>query len=115
MKIWDRIVEGVTRLANGASFGSLLALTPPPADDGAHPGLRQIAFTIGVIALGAKMAGVDGEVSENEVAAFRDFFHVPSGEERNVERFFNLAKRDVAGFETYARHLAGLFPAPPQS
>jgi DnaJ like chaperone protein len=109
MKIWDRIVEGVTRLANGESFGSLLGLTAPPADDGAHPGLRQIAFTIGVIALGAKMAGVDGEVSENEVAAFRDFFQVPPGEERNVERFFNLAKRDVAGFETYARQLAALF------
>ena len=114
MKIWDRIVEGVTRLANGESFGSLLGLTSPPADDGAHPGLRQIAFTIGVIALGAKMAGVDGEVSESEAAAFRDFFHVPPGEERNVERFFNLAKRDVAGFETYARQLAALFPDAPE-
>ena len=114
MEIWDKIVEGVTRLANGESFGSLLGLTSPPADDGAHPGLRQIAFTIGVIALGAKMAGVDGEVSENEVAAFRDFFQVPPGEERNVERFFNLAKRDVAGFETYARQLAALFPDAPE-
>ena len=98
MKIWDKIVEGVTRLANGESFGSLLGLTSPPADDGAHPGLRQIAFTIGVIALGAKMARADGEVSEIEAAAFRDFFQVPPGEERNVERFFNLAKRDVCGF-----------------
>jgi DnaJ like chaperone protein len=114
MKIWDRIVEGVTRLANGESFGSLLGLSLPPADDGAHPGLRQIAFTIGVIALGAKMAGVDGEVSEREVTAFRDFFHVPPGEERNVERFFNLAKRDVAGFDTYARQLAALFPDAPE-
>src|ERR1041384_7574782 len=114
MKIWDTIVEGVTRLANGESFGSLLGLTSPPADDGTHPGLRQIAFTIGVIALGAKMAGVDGEVSENEVTAFRDFFHVPPGEEPNVERFFNLAKRDVAGFETYARQLAALFPDAPE-
>jgi DnaJ like chaperone protein len=113
MKIWDKIVEGVTRLANGESFGSLLGLTSP-ADDGAHPGLRQIAFTIGVIALGAKMARVDGEVSETEVAAFRDFFQVPPGEERNVERFFNLAKRDIAGFETYARQLASLFPDAPE-
>ena len=114
MKIWDRIVEGAARLASGEALGSLLGVTPPPADDGAHPGLRQIAFTIGVIALGAKIAGADGEVSENEVAAFRDFFHVPPGEERNVERFFNLAKRDVAGFETYAQQLAGLFPDAPE-
>ena len=101
-------------MANGESFGSLLGLTSPPADDGAHPGLRQIAFTIGVIALGAKMARADGEVSEIEAAAFRDFFQVPPGEERNVERFFNLAKRDVAGFETYARQLAALFPDAPE-
>jgi DnaJ like chaperone protein len=113
MKIWDRIVDGATRLANGETLGSLLGLTPT-ADDGAHPGLRQIAFTIGVIALGAKMAGADGEVEESEVEAFRDFFQVPPGEERNVERFFNLAKRDVAGFETYAQQLAGLFPDAPE-
>ena len=42
MKIWDRIVEGATRLANGEPIGSLLGPVSPPADDGAHPGLRQI-------------------------------------------------------------------------
>jgi DnaJ like chaperone protein len=114
MKIWDRIVDGAARLASGETLGSLLAPMSPPADDGEHPGLRQIAFTIGVIALGAKMAGADGEVSEIEAAAFRDFFRVPPGEERNVERFFNLAKRDVAGFETYAQQLASLFPDAPE-
>ena len=113
MKIWDRIVDGATRLANGETLGSLLGLTSA-ADDGTHPGLRQIAFTIGVIALGAKMAGADGEVSESEVEAFRAFFQVPPGEERNVERFFNLAKRDVSGFETYAQQLAALFPDAPE-
>jgi DnaJ like chaperone protein len=114
MKIWDRIVEGAARLANGESLASLLGFTSPPADDGAHPGLRQMAFTIGVIALGAKIAGADGEVSDAEVEAFRNFFRVPPGQERNVERFFNLAKRDVAGFETYARQLAALFPDAPE-
>lgn len=114
MKIWDKIVEGATRLALGEPIGMLLGLTSPPADDGAHPGLRQIGFTIGVIALGAKMAGADGQVSDAELKAFRDFFQVPPGEEKNVERFFNLAKRDVAGFESYARQLAALFPDAPE-
>ena len=113
MTIWERIVDGATRLANGESIGSLLGLSAPPAD-GVHPGLRQIGFTVGVIALGAKMAGADGTVSEAEIQAFRDFFHVPAGEERNVERFFNLAKRDIAGFESYARQVAGLFPDAPE-
>jgi DnaJ like chaperone protein len=114
MKIWERMVDAATRLASSEPIGSLLGLTSLPASEGAHPGLRQIGFTIGVIALGAKMAGADGEVSEAEVQAFRDFFQVPPGEEKNVERFFNLAKRDVAGFETYARQLAGLFPDAPE-
>jgi len=113
MRIWEKIVDGVTRLAQGESIGSLLGLAATPAD-GVHPGLRQVGFTIGVIALGAKMASADGHVSDREVEAFRDFFQVPPGEEKNVERFFDLAKRDVAGFETYARQLAALFPDAPE-
>jgi len=110
MRIWDKIVEGM----NGLGIAELLGLSSPPADDGGHPGLRQIGFTIGVIALGAKMARVDGEVSEVERAAFRDFFEVPPGEEANVERFFDLARRDAGGFETYARQVAALFPDAPE-
>jgi DnaJ like chaperone protein len=110
MRIWDKIVEGM----NSLGIAELLGLSSPPADDGGHPGLRQIGFTIGVIALGAKMARVDGQVSEVERAAFRDFFDVPPGEEANVERFFDLAKRDAGGFETYARQVAALFPDAPE-
>lgn len=110
MKVWDRIVEGM----NGLGIAELLGLSSPPADGGGHPGLRQIGFTIGVIALGAKMARVDGDVSETEVAAFRAFFQVPPGEEANVQRFFDLAKRDAGGFETYARQVAALFPDAPE-
>ena len=110
MRIWDKIVEGM----NGLGIAELLGLSSPPADDGGHPGLRQIGFTIGVIALGAKMARVDGSVSDVEVAAFRDFFQVPAGEEANVQRFFDQAKRDASGFEVYARQVAALFPDAPE-
>jgi DnaJ like chaperone protein len=110
MRIWDKIVEGM----NGLGIAELLGLSSPPVDDGGHPGLRQIGFTIGVIALGAKMARVDGSVSDVEVAAFRDFFQVPAGEEANVQRFFDQAKRDASGFEVYARQVAALFPDAPE-
>jgi len=110
MKIWEKIVESM----NSLGIAGVLGLTTPPTDDGTHPGLREIGFTVGVIALGAKMARVDGVVSDAEVEAFRRFFQVPPGEERNVERFFNLAKRDAAGFETYARQVAKLFPDAPE-
>ena len=110
MNIWEKIVEGM----NSLGIAGVLGLTSRPADDGAHAGLREIGFTVGVIALGAKMARVDGVVSDAEVEAFRRFFQVPPGEERNVERFFNLAKRDTAGFEIYARQVAELFPDAPE-
>ena len=134
MHILGKIVGGSAGLAIGGPIGALLGViaghavdhyvladhvsseTAPavPRDPKDHPGLRQIAFTIGVIALGAKMARVDGEVTGSEVEAFRSFFHVPAEEERNVQRFFDLAKRDAAGFEPYARQVAALFPDAPE-
>src|SRR5258708_13757576 len=101
MKIWDRIVDGATRLANGEPIGSLLGPVSPPADDGAHPGLRQIGFTIGVIALGPKMAGADGHLTDVEIQAFPNFFHVPPRAEKNVQPFFGFPNRDPAGFPVY--------------
>ena len=75
------------------------------SDTNAH---HQIAFTIGVIALGAKMAKADGMVTRDEVIAFKEVFKVPEGEMENVSRIFNLAKQDVVGYEAYANQLASL-------
>ena len=69
---------------------------------------HQVAFTIGVIALGAKMAKTDGMVTRDEVVAFTEVFKVPEGEMENVSRVFNLAKQDVVGYEAYADQLASL-------
>ncbi len=70
---------------------------------------KSIAFTIGMIALGAKMARADGVVTHDEVAAFKEVFQVPEKDAAAVERLFNLAKQDVAGFDTYANQVAKLF------
>ena len=73
------------------------------------PAENQVAFTVGVIALGAKMAKADGVVTMDEVNAFKEVFKVPDGEMGNVARVFNLAKQDVAGYEAYAEQLATMF------
>ena len=134
MKIWGKIVGGTAGFALGGPIAALLGVMAghavdqlveqrgvsdetalaTPGDPKDHPGLREIAFTIGVIALGAKIATVDGDPTRDEVEAFRSFFQVPPGEEKNVQRFFDLAKRDAAGFEPYARQVAALFPDAPE-
>jgi DnaJ like chaperone protein len=73
----------------------------------------QVAFTIGVIALAAKLAKADGTVTRDEVDAFKRVFPVPREEEANVGHLFNLAKQDVAGFDSYAKQLASLFRSKP--
>jgi len=70
---------------------------------------RSVVFTIGVIALSAKLARADGRVTQAEVAAFRRLFQFDPEEEARVGRVFDLARRDTAGFEAYARQVAGLF------
>jgi DnaJ like chaperone protein len=70
---------------------------------------RQVAFSVALIALSAKMAKADGVVTGKEVEAFRALFAVPAGEEKAVIRLFDLAKRDVAGFQTYANRVADLY------
>ncbi len=104
MSIWTRIAESLSAI--GESVGAFLqavARTKPA------PPEKSVAFTIGMIALGAKMAKADGVVTEDEIAAFKQVFHVPDHELSGVARVFNLAKKDTAGFDSYARQMAKLF------
>lgn len=94
---WQRIGD---RLA--ALLGNARAAAPPE---------RSVAFTIAVIALGAKIAKADGRVDRAEVAAFRRVFIIPRAEEKNAARVFDLARQDVAGFDAWARRIAAMFPA----
>lgn len=67
---------------------------------------KQGTFTVGVIALGAKMAKADGRVTSDEIAAFKRVFRTGPEDEKDVATLFNQAKQDTAGFEAYARQLA---------
>lgn len=81
------------------------------AEDG---DVNSIAFTIAVIALGAKMAKADGRVTADEVRAFREVFRVPEEEVKNVARVFDQARKDVAGFEVYANQVGTMFRNQPK-
>ena len=104
MSIWTRIAAALSALAAGEGLSVVLdRLRAAPAPE------RSVGFTIAVIALGAKMAKADGAVTRDEVSAFRRVFAIPEDEEANAARVFNLARQDVAGFDTYARKVAALF------
>jgi len=114
MSIWGKLTGAAAGLAIGGPIGALLggvaghlAIDYRTASNSGHD--RQVAFTVGVIALGAKMAKADGTVTPDEIEAFKEVFKIPEGEEHNVARIFNLAKQDVSGFEMYARQLHRLF------
>jgi len=103
MSIWSRIAAALEALVSGQPLGAVLdRLRVAPE--------TSIAFTIGVIALGAKLAKADGRVTRDEVAVFRAIFAIPPEDEAHAARVFNLARQDVAGFDSYARKIARLFP-----
>ncbi|MCG6903996.1 MAG: molecular chaperone DjiA [Rhodobacter sp.] len=103
MSIWTRISAALSSLAAGEGLSAVFEKLRKPPE-------RSIAFTIAVIALGAKMAKADGQVTRNEVRAFREVFHIPPEAEPEAARVFDLARQDVAGFDDYARRIGAMFP-----
>lgn len=120
MSIWGKIFGAAAGLAVGGPLGALLGALAghysmdkhgrrsadsfdPSTDTG------RVAFTIGVIALGAKMAKADGVVTRDEVNAFKQVFQIPPEEAGNFSRVFNLVRRDVAGYEQYASQIGAMF------
>lgn len=102
MSIWTRIANAFSDLTHGDGLAAAFeALRQEPE--------QTMQFTIGVIGLFAKVAKADGLVTSDEVKAFREVFHIAERDEANAARVYNLARQDVAGFETYANTLARLF------
>ncbi|MGB3243102.1 MAG: molecular chaperone DjiA [Sulfitobacter sp.] len=107
MSIWTRITDALAALTSGEGLSAVFdRLRSPPE--------RSVAFTIAVIALGAKMAKADGLVTRDEVTAFREVFQIAEEDAAGAARVFNLARQDVAGFDDYARRIAHMFQGQPE-
>ena len=108
MSIWTRISEALAALRQGESLATVFdRLRTPPE--------RSVAFAIAVVALGAKMAKADGQVTRDEVTAFREVFDIAREDEAGAARVFNLARQDVAGFDDYARRIHRMFEGDPKT
>jgi DnaJ like chaperone protein len=114
MSIWGKLGGAAAGLLFGGPIGAAVgALAGHVFVDRGKEGEPGIAFTIAIIALAAKMAKADGVVTDDEIEAFHRIFRVPPEEEANVERVFDLARQDTAGFEIYAGQIARAFRGNP--
>jgi DnaJ like chaperone protein len=110
---WHRLTQFLGSFSKRTGVaGSLINILDP---DTWLPGGREAAFTLALIALAAKMAVADGAVTASEVRAFNATVEIAAGQEPQVERLFNLAKQDVAGYEHYARKIGRFFHDSPET
>ncbi len=123
MSIWGKVIGGVAGFALGGPLGALIgayaghkmdqARSGESATIGADQQTRQVAFTMAVIVLSAKMAKADGVVTREEVDAFKRVFHIPPEEMQTVGKLFDEARKDASGFEPYAEQIAQMFAQEP--
>ena len=66
-----------------------------------------------IIALSAKLAKADGQVTRDEVAAFKHVFQVRPEDSAQVGHLYNIAREDTAGFEHYARQIGKTYQDDP--
>lgn len=111
MSIWVRLGDFVATAASNAIAGVFEAVRT--LFEGDADTRRRVAFSVAMIALSAKMAKADGVVTQDEIRAFTDIFAIPDEERQHVFRLYELAKQDVAGFDSYARQLAALCTVEP--
>ena len=112
MSIWGKVIGGVAGFAIGGPLGAILGVAAGHAIDRAKitspdgasfdSQTRQVVFTTAVIVLCAKMAKADGQVTPDEIAAFKKMFQIPPDEMKKVGDLFNEAKKEATGFEPYA-------------
>lgn len=136
--MWGKIIGSFAGFAMGGPIGAIFGAAAGHAYDKMYEGIpnaqlppwferttsqgagtvadeaaRQMAFSIAVVVLGAKIAKVDGPVNRAEINAFKEVFRVPPQEMSKVARIYNAAKQEASGYEPYAKQIGNLFGREP--
>ena len=119
MSIWGRLLGGAAGFALGGPIGAILGVMAGSAFDKKKQSKfnfsqisqdqKQQIFTISFIVLSAKLAKSDGQVTNDEVQAFKEKFNVPKSELSKVGKIFNEAKKDVYGYKQIADQVGLVF------
>ena len=113
MSVWDRLGTIIGSYSKRTGVAGSFANVLDP--DNWLPGGKDAAFTLALIALSAKMAVSDGVVQASELRAFHRTVDIPPAIEHQVQRVFELAQQDVAGYEFYARKIGRFFVDSPDT
>ncbi|GLK66832.1 TerB family tellurite resistance protein [Hansschlegelia plantiphila] len=123
MSFWGKLAGAAGGFALGGPLGAIAGAlvghylldreTDPAAIAAEERDHKSLAFTIGVIALSAKMAKADGVVAPQEIEAFQKIFSIAEKDVHEVRHAFDVASKDVAGFDAYATQLAETFADEP--
>ena len=121
MSIWGRVIGGAAGFALGGPIGAILGVMAGGAFDRRSKSRssfnfnrinndqKQQIFTLSFIILSAKLAKSDGQVTDDEIRAFKDKFKVPKSELSKVSKIFNEAKKDSYGYKQIANQVGNLF------
>ena len=119
MSIWGKLLGGAAGFAIGGPLGAIFGVMAGNAFDKKQQrsfnysqvsqDQKQQIFTLSFIVLSAKLAKSDGQVTNDEVYAFKEKFNVPKSELAKVGKIFNEAKKDVYGYKQIADQVGLLF------
>ncbi len=103
MSIWGKIIGGTAGFALGGPIGAILGIMVGGSIDRSRKKFqnfksipheqKQNLFALSVIILSAKVAKADGQVTKDEIYAFKDKFNIPENEMQQVGKIFNEAKK----------------------
>ena len=121
MSIWGRVIGGATGFALGGPLGAILGVIAGNAFDKRskskskfnfnkiNNNQKQQIFTLSFIILAAKLAKSDGQVTDEEIRAFKEKFKVSKSDLSKVAKIFNEAKKDTYGFKEVSNQIGNLF------
>ncbi len=102
MSIWGKLLAGTFGFALGGPIGAMLGVIAghsvdrirnQKSDSNIASNSPQEIITIGIIILAAKLAKADGQVTTDEISAFKEKFKIPPDFQSDVSKIFNEAKK----------------------
>ena len=121
MSFWGKLIGGTAGFAIAGPLGALLGLAAGHGVDkasnmnakdnaqnsGSYSNIekKEQIFATGVIALSAKLAKIDGNVSGEEILAFKKIFEFSKKDQKQVANLYNIAKKDACDYEDYAKQI----------